>query len=296
MTHRRPAYTEYGDPQGLPVIYCHGFPSSRREAQFLHTAALGERARIISADRPGYGDSEYQPERQITGWAQDVAILADYLGLEQFAILAVSGGSPYALACAWRLPERINGCTLVCPLGPIYLKSALSEMNLAARFNLVMARHAPRISEFLLGGVTTYLYPAWPQLVGRLRRLNASDADMAELANPRTRHLLDQTIADAMRSGARGARQDLLLYTRDWGIPLDEIDLQLDIWHGMADGIVPVSHSRWYAAHLRGARVHYVPNEGHYSLPMRHGKEILGNLLAPMRRQTNHGEKAPQPA
>jgi pimeloyl-ACP methyl ester carboxylesterase len=195
-------------------------------------------------------------------------------------MLGVSGGAPYALACAWRIPRRIHRCALVCPLGPVYLKPVLAQMNWGARLNLGLAWRAPSLAQIALGAVVTGLVSLWPQSLAALRRVKASDADLAELANPRTRRILDQTIADAMRAGARGARQDLLLYVRDWRIPLNDVDLPMDIWHGEADGIVPVSHSRWYTAHLRNACIHYLPKEGHYSLPMRHTEEILRTLLA----------------
>jgi pimeloyl-ACP methyl ester carboxylesterase len=236
--------------------------------------------RIIAPDRPGYRNSAFQPERKIADWARDVAVLADHLGLGRFAILGVSGGGPYALACAWRIPQRISGCALVCPLGPVYVKSMLAKMNWGARLNLGMARRAPSFSQILLSSVTNGLLSSWPQSIDILRKVNASDADVAVLANPWTSHILDQTIADARRGGALGARQDLLLYTRDWGIPLEQVDLQMDVWHGEADGIVPVSHAWWYATGLPNARIHCLPNEGHFSLPMRHAEDILSVLLA----------------
>ncbi len=37
-----------------------------------------------------------------------MAELADQFELERFAIVGVSGGGPYALACAARIPERIS--------------------------------------------------------------------------------------------------------------------------------------------------------------------------------------------
>jgi hypothetical protein len=33
------AYDEYGDPTGLPVLFCHGWPSSRTMAQLTDAAA-----------------------------------------------------------------------------------------------------------------------------------------------------------------------------------------------------------------------------------------------------------------
>ena len=68
------AYAEYGSPSGQPIIYCHGVPSSRVEADLIvdgaKAAALN--LRIIVPDRPGMGRSDYQPGRRIVDWPDDV--------------------------------------------------------------------------------------------------------------------------------------------------------------------------------------------------------------------------------
>src|SRR5690348_4059248 len=97
---RSVGYAEFGLPTGRPVVYCHGFPASRLEAQFTHSSARKFGARIVALDRPGYGLSTFVPGRQIKDWALDVSEVADALELERFAVLGVSGGAPYALACA----------------------------------------------------------------------------------------------------------------------------------------------------------------------------------------------------
>lgn len=280
-TGRRLAYVEYGDPAGMPVVYCHGYPSSRREALLLHEAAVWARARIIAPDRPGYGDSDALPERSIADWPQDVSALADHLGLRRFALLGVSGGGPYALACAWRIPERLSGIALICPLGPIYLEPLLNGMNWAARVNLSMARHAPLLSQFIFGQFTMGLLAFWPESVEHLRTVDAPESDRIELEDPYTRRILNQSVKDAIRGVARGALQDLTLYTQDWGIPFADIQSPIQIWHGLDDGTVPVSHSRWYALHLPNTETRLLPEEGHFSLPLRHSGEILSALLAP---------------
>lgn len=276
---RRLAYAEYGPPDGQPLLYCHGFPSSRREAQLLAPTAASRGVRIISPDRPGYGDSDHQPARDIPDWPADVAALADALGLERFAVIGVSGGAPYALSCAWRIPARLAACTLVCPLGPIYLDEVIGQMSWPARVNLSMARQVPALSELVFGRVTTGLIERWPESVDHLRGITASAADRAELDNPDTRAILNRTVQDAMRAGALGARRDLLLYTDEWGIPIETIGMHVELWHGEADGTVPAAHSRWYEAHLPKTRAHYLPGEGHFSLPLRHAGEILQALL-----------------
>ncbi len=275
---RRLAWCELGDPTGLPVIYCHGFPSSRHEALLLDPAARALGLRVLAADRPGYGDSDDQPGRTISDWAAEVAALGDHLGLARFGLLGVSGGGPYALACVARIPERIAACTLVCPLGPIYEAERMSEMAWPAWLNLTLAQQVPGLTYFAFGGLTAGFLAHWPETLDHLRTLNAPPVDRTELARPGTRAVLNRTVADAMRDGAYGARRDLLLYTRPWGIPLESLSLPIDLWHGEDDGMVPVAHGHWYQAHLPGCRARFVPDEGHYSLPLRHAEAILAGL------------------
>src|SRR5689334_6768677 len=110
---RRLAYNEWGDPRGKPVLYFHGLHSSRlalyRDADFF--AAHG--IRFITTDRPGVGQSDPQPHRTLLDWPADVIQLADALGLDRFAILAITGGGPYALACAYAIPARLTGVAIV---------------------------------------------------------------------------------------------------------------------------------------------------------------------------------------
>jgi pimeloyl-ACP methyl ester carboxylesterase len=278
---RQLASSEYGDPAGRPVVYCHGFPSSRHEALLLHDNAVAEGARVIAIDRPGYGESDYQPGRAILDWPADVAAVADQLELERFSVMGVSGGGPYALACAARIPERLSGCALVCALGPIYLDELLATMHWAPRNQLTMARSAPILSHIVFGALTAGILAYWPQTVETFRALSAPEVDRRELERGPVRSILNTTIRDAAKSGARGARQDLMLYTRAWGILFEEIRFPVQLWHGEADGTVPVAHTRWYAARLPQVTANYPANEGHFSLPLRRSAEILRALLHP---------------
>jgi pimeloyl-ACP methyl ester carboxylesterase len=281
---RRLAYAEYGAAGGRPVLYCHGFPSSRREARLLHGAAVAAGARIIAPDRPGYGSSDDAPGRSMADWADDCAVLTAQLGLSRFAILGVSGGGPYALACAQYLPERLpsalTACTLVCPLGAIYLDQLLDRMNPAARASLLLGRQPAWLANLVYGAPTTAALTRWPSLVERFRHIGAPPADRAVLAEGDTASILNQTIADAMRNGAPGARRDLSLYTHDWGLDLTAIRMSIQIWHGTDDGTVPIDHARWLAAQLPNAHLTELPGQGHYSVPIGHARQILEGLLA----------------
>jgi pimeloyl-ACP methyl ester carboxylesterase len=280
------AWHEFGDRDGRPVFYCHGFPSSGREAALLDAAARELRLRLIAPDRPGYGGSTPRPARQLADWPTDLAALADHLGLKRFALLGLSGGGPYAVAGAWRLAARLDACTLVCPLGPIYLRDLLAAMNPPARVSLSLARGFPRLAHRLYGGPTPALLTRWPGLVERLRSLGIPPSDHVALAEGNNQAILNSTIADAMAAGALGARQDLLLYTRDWKIPFERIHQPITIWHGDADATVPLAHARWYQAALPAARLEILPHQGHFSVPIHFARRILADLIrAPAERE-----------
>ena len=107
-------YAEYGDPDAMPVLYCHGFPSCRLEPSMLPVSGI----RLIALDRPGYGLSDPLPGRTLLDWPRDVAVAADALGLGSFAVAGVSGGAPYAASCAALLKDRIIGLALICGIAP----------------------------------------------------------------------------------------------------------------------------------------------------------------------------------
>ena len=73
------AFQEYGDPSGVPVIFCHGWPSSRTMAQLADEPARALGVRIISPDRPGISGSSMQPDRKLSDWPSLVEQLVDNL-------------------------------------------------------------------------------------------------------------------------------------------------------------------------------------------------------------------------
>ena len=104
---RRLAWSSGGARGGVPVIYLHGAigtPVRRTPELDALIAALG--IHYIAVSRPGFGRSDPCPGRRIADFPADLEHLADRLGLGRFAVVGVSAGGPYALACARALPER----------------------------------------------------------------------------------------------------------------------------------------------------------------------------------------------
>jgi pimeloyl-ACP methyl ester carboxylesterase len=89
---RRLGFAEFGDHQGRPLFYFHGFPGSRLEARLADRISRDLQIRFIAIDRPGYGLSSFKAGRTFLDWADDVCELADTLEIGRFSILGVSGG------------------------------------------------------------------------------------------------------------------------------------------------------------------------------------------------------------
>src|SRR3954452_5974680 len=121
-------YREYGDPNGRPVINCHGGLLCGLEVAPFDQPARDLGLRIIAPDRPGIGASDPSPGRTTGDWSSDVRDLLDALDIESTAIFGWSMGGQYALACAARLADRVT--RTVCVAGAIPLDEAtLAELN-----------------------------------------------------------------------------------------------------------------------------------------------------------------------
>src|SRR5438045_3415063 len=143
------ALSEYGDPRGAPIFFCHGWPSSRTMAELAHGAGRDLGVRIISPDRPGIRDSQFQPDRRLLDWPPLLNEIADRLGIERFRILAISGGAPYAYASAWMMPERIEKIAVVSGAPPLDGLDDLDGLLPIHRWMLVLRHSRPRLLKIL---------------------------------------------------------------------------------------------------------------------------------------------------
>ena len=141
------AYAEYADADGAPVILFHGLPGSRLSWGMLPGSPFPPGLRIIAPDRPGYGGSEPKPGRTLLEWADDVRALADALELERFAVVGVSGGGPGALACAFRMPERLTSVGVVSGAAPTNAPGVFRGMSRTNRFFTKLAWRLPWLSD-----------------------------------------------------------------------------------------------------------------------------------------------------
>lgn len=275
---RRLCYAEFGAADGNPLLYCHGFPTSRLEAGLFDAAARRLNLRVIAPDRPGYGQSDFLAGRRIGDWASDMEALADHLGWQRFAVLGVSGGGPYAMACGERLGDRVSRLGLVCALGQLCRAEATLGMGLLASQAIRFARAAPSLAGWAYAHLVGPVMRRHPLLMLSLLTSAAPQADRQALRDPAIRQMLASSIEEAFRQGGQGAAHDLYLYTHPWDIDPAAIAAETHLWHGEADRTVPVAMGRQLAALIPGCHAIFCPEEGHFSLPIRHAEAILAAL------------------
>jgi pimeloyl-ACP methyl ester carboxylesterase len=96
----------------------------------------------------------------------------------------------------------------------------------------------------------------------------ASAADRIALADPVYRRQVAENTAEAIRQGGRGAAWELTLLAQQWDFELQEIDVPVRIWQGLADKIVPAAMARYMAATLPHSECRCLPDEGHIIRPL----------------------------
>jgi pimeloyl-ACP methyl ester carboxylesterase len=275
---RKLAFAEYGDPEGVPAIYCHGFPGSRLEAELFDQAARQCRVRVIAADRNGLGQSDPKADRQLIDWPTDIGALADHLNVDRFHLIGVSGGGPYAIACAHQLTDRIEKLTLVCPLGQLDHPDLLKTMQWPAQLNFNSIRITPWLSHLTYRFAVIPFAQTWPQWIYQMMISIVPEADKIVLKRSRVRSVIIDSLREAIRQGAGGVLDEMAIYTRPWNLDISKIDLPVQLWHGTADTTVPLIHGRSLAEQLPNCETHYVEGEGHFSLPFERMDEILGQI------------------
>lgn len=271
------AYAEYGPTDGSPVFYFHGLAASRLEPAILDGDGLAKAGlRLIAADRPGMGGSDFQPERGFSDWPADVTCLADQLGLEKFGLWGVSGGSGYVLACARFIPERLTAAVIVSGAGA--MTSPAAKMSLAS-LNRIMWGIAGRAPGLLALWLNTMKALQGDPTKAQAQMLRAMPpAERAFFEKPGRLEAFIASGLEAMRSGARGTAWDTHLYSVPWDFRLEEISIPVRLLHGESDQNVPAAVARQVAAALPACQATFYPGETHISTLVNHLDDILAAL------------------
>lgn len=276
--HRRLAYDEYGDPAGVPVINCHGGLTSRLDVERCAEVAAHAGVRLISPDRPGIGRSDPKPGRTLIDWPNDVAVLADALGLGRFGILGWSAGGPYAAACTYALPERVAAAALVASAIPGDWPDMEREINRTDRVLLRLSFHARPVALLALHAMGVSAMHA-PKAFRRTSCRSLDEPSRRVVLSEQLR-LFAEPIAEGLRRPS-GVVDDYRIFGSAWGFSPQHIGQSVCVWQGDTDALVPSHWGQRLAEAIPGSRLTMCPGEGHF-LPAERYAEIFAVLTAAM--------------
>ena len=230
----------------------------------LHLVALEVRfgardLRVVARDRPGCGRSWPQPGRSMADWPNDVAALADALGIERFLVAGHSSGGPYAVACCALLADRVSAGVVIAGVTDMgwprawdgYIESEVQIQRTPDE------RAAIALCEEHYGADGSGLFS---------NPFELPEVDVASLADPAVEEALTATMVEAIRQGVIGYAQDIYVQGRPWPFDTRRVSVPVEVVHGELDTLISVSHSRHTAEVIPGATFRTLPGHGHLTI------------------------------
>jgi pimeloyl-ACP methyl ester carboxylesterase len=277
---RQLGFAEFGDPQGRAVFWLHGTPGARRQIPTeARDYAERRHIRLIGVDRPGIGSSTPFQYRNVLEFADDLRTIADVLGIDEMAVVGLSGGGPYALACAAAMPERVVVTAVLGGVAPTTGPDAIGGGVMA--FGAALAPVVELVGvplSFVATGLIRLIRPVGSRAVDMYGRVSP-EADRALLARPEFKAMFLDDLLNGSRKQMAAPFADVVVFARDWGFRLEEVKGPVRWWHGDRDHIVPFEHGQHVVSRLPDAELYHLPGESHLA-GLGRAEEILGNVMA----------------
>jgi pimeloyl-ACP methyl ester carboxylesterase len=258
---------EDGDPDGVPLIAHHGTPGSRLLYRRWVEDAAERGIRLIAYDRPGYGGSDRDAGRSVADVADDVAAIADALGIDRFLTQGRSGGGPHALACAALLGDRVAAAATLAAVAP-YDAEGLDFLAGMGEDNVEELGAAVEGAGALtpwLEAVAPHLLEADPDELAEGLKSLLSPPDVAVINDGLAAELIAVT-GEGIRASLDGWLDDDLAFVKPWGFDVGSISVPLQLWQGRQDLMVPAAHAAWLAEQIPGVDLRFADDDGHLSL------------------------------
>ena len=277
-------YAEFGDPRGEVAFYFHGWPSSRFQGSLFHEVAKQQGMRLICPDRPGIGLSDFQSGRTLSDWPETLTQLAAHVGADNYHVIGWSGGGPYVLITALKLPKRLLSASIICGAPPLKFLGD-REMFWLYRLMIQLRHYFPSIlgAVLRLGGMAAKGSPQKAPLRWLMKLLGEEDRRMLNL--PGIYEVVRDATLGALDRGPSSVIADADIYLSEWGFEVSQINFPIRFWHGKQDRNIDWTYTERIAALIPVATSVWSEIDGHYSLPITHAEQILAAAL----------QKAPSP-
>ena len=276
---RQIGFAEFGNPQGRAVFWLHGTPGARRQIP-VEARQYAERKhiRLIGVDRPGIGSSTPFQYPNVLAFADDLRTIADVLGIDEMAVIGLSGGGPYALACAAAMPDRVVVTGVlggVAPtVGPEAISGGLMSLGSAIAPFMPVIGLPLRLAAVAVVRLVKPLGERAVDMYGRVSPIG----DRRLLARPEFKAMFLDDLLNGSRKQMAAPFADVVAFAKDWGFRLDEVKGPVRWWHGDKDHIIPFAHGEHVVALLPDAEMYPLLGESHLA-GLGYAQEILEKLM-----------------
>ena len=234
---RRLAYRDYGDPQGRAILLFHEGLGSSLLPEGAQSLATALSLRVISAERPGFGQSDPREDYSFDGVADDMIDLCGRLGLRDIRIAAILSGTPSAIHTAMRLGETCHGVWLCSGRPP---RTTAAAGNLLRQFRSRLERNTWVVDTFY-AILRLRLSPAMLEKMIR-SGANLSPPDRAFLdRTPEAISYVSAYVTECLARTSRGPTDEIKAFRRAGNQTVTDVSCPITVWHGEHDQLAPLS-------------------------------------------------------
>lgn len=275
---RKVSYLDIGDPEGTPILYFHGSPGSRYEALFAEKYAINNNLRIIAPDRPGFGDSDFNPNYSLLGYNNDVIEIVDQLNVSKFGTMGVSGGGPTILSLAYEYSNRLLFAIDISGYAPVHKTELSKIMAPLDKLFIGIGKISPRLFKLAHSYMGRLVRKKSPQKFSKMLKSAYSETDAEILQDEEMAKFFKADMEEAFKNGADGPSWDAINIYSNWEFKLQDIDFKIHLFHGTEDITVPLRFAQYKAEHLQNTSYTEYKDEGHFMF-VRKIEDILSEVI-----------------
>ena len=260
---RNLTYCDQGNPQGRQVLLLHGAPGySLFWNRLPGFSELGENFRLVSVDRRGYGTSDYKKDNTFLNYVDDIVELVKHLNLQNFTVLGVSGGGPYALACGYRMTEQVHQVVVVSGVGPSLVKEIEDALSSTSRTVYRITRRLPWLMNLNMRLLIS-LQRKDPVKFLRKMSYKLSGPDKEAIERSEVQEIMKDTYLNSYQNTWKGYARDVILQANDWGFGLSRIEPRVVVFQALDDTSCPPAVGEFFERTIPNCQLYRYDNAGH---------------------------------
>lgn len=263
---RNLSFTEYGDAQGFPIFAFHGLPGSRLWFNENDEVSNSLGIRLITVDRPGFGNSDPKPKRSFLDFSKDIEELCQQLSIKRYSVLGISGGGVYAAACALQNSKAVHKCGLISTVAPFENGKPPKNMATENRNVFILARRFPWLLKLMLNQQKSLINKKPDQYMAAImsNTKHLCDSDRKIMEKKENAEFMLTHMGEAFKKGVQETVNEAKLFCKDWGFDVKAIDVPVEIWHGTEDTLSPIEPIQKLANNVPCSQKNFISGKGHF--------------------------------